>query len=336
MTIVYFIRHCESDSAVRDGVVRPLTEKGMRDRALVTDYLNDKCIHRVLSSPYRRAVDTVSDFAERYGFEIETVFDFRERKSDSDWLRDSDFWPFIERQWSDFTYKLSDGESLKAVQDRNIAALNGVLTRYEGFNVAIGTHGTALSTIVNYYDETYGFHDFMAMVGIMPWVVKICFEGLNCAGIQKIDLFHMDAPKDYEKCRVYTADFGTLKAYRFVVVFAKYRGQWLYCRAKTREGFETAGGHIEQGETPTEAARREFYEETGTTEFEIRPAFDYAVFIPSEFSYGQVFIADIKELSAPPAGFEMAEVRLFDGIPDKMRFPQILPVLYERAVKFGM
>jgi len=34
---------------------------------------------------------------------------------------------------------------------------------YEGKNIVIGTHGTALSTIINYYDSTYGYDDFERM-----------------------------------------------------------------------------------------------------------------------------------------------------------------------------
>ena len=188
MTTVYFIRHAESDISIRDEAMRPLTEKGMRDCLLVTEYLSDKNIDRVISSPFKRAVDTVSDFAEKFGFEIELIDDFRERKSDSNWLRDTDFRPFIERQWNDFTYSLSDGECLAVVQERNIHALNDVLTRYTGKNLVVGTHGTALSTIINYYDESYGFSDFMAMVHIMPWVVKMEFDGLRCVSITKTDI----------------------------------------------------------------------------------------------------------------------------------------------------
>jgi 2,3-bisphosphoglycerate-dependent phosphoglycerate mutase len=132
-----------------------------------------------VSSPYKRAVDTVADFASKNGFEVETICDFRERKSDSDWIRDNDFWPFIERQWNDFNYKLSDGECLAEVQARNIKALNAVLSRFTDKNIVIGTHGTALSTIINFYDNSYGFQDFMDMVHIMPWVVKMTFDGNN-------------------------------------------------------------------------------------------------------------------------------------------------------------
>ncbi|MDR2558419.1 MAG: histidine phosphatase family protein [Oscillospiraceae bacterium] len=189
MTKVYFIRHAESDITIRDPMTRPLTEKGLADCSLVTEFLYDKSINVVLSSPFQRAVDTVTDFAVKNGFGIELINDFRERKSDSKGNWRDDFVDFMKRQWTDFNYSLTDGECLKEVQKRNINALNDVLTRYKNQNIVIGTHGTALSTIVNYYDNTYGFKDFMAMVDIMPWVVIMEFVGNDCVKIEKINLF---------------------------------------------------------------------------------------------------------------------------------------------------
>ena len=189
MTTVYFIRHAEADNSVRDGRMRPLTAKGLQDRQLVTTFLHDKQIDAVLSSPFRRARETIAGFAAQNGFPIEVVEDFRERRSDSDWNRDRDYFSFIERQWANFGYTLSDGECLAEVQERNIAALRGVLSRYENKNIVIGTHGTTLSTIINYYDKSYSFADFKAMVYLLPWVVTIRFDGTDCTGIEKINLF---------------------------------------------------------------------------------------------------------------------------------------------------
>ena len=84
MTTIYFIRHAEADNSNRDGRNRPLTEKGMKDRALVTEFLQDKSIDAVVSSPFKRAICTIADFAEQNDCEIEIVEDFRERKSDTD------------------------------------------------------------------------------------------------------------------------------------------------------------------------------------------------------------------------------------------------------------
>jgi 8-oxo-dGTP diphosphatase len=194
----------------------------------------------------------------------------------------------------------------------------------------VGTHGTALSTIINYYDKTYGFDDFIAMVNILPWVVRMDFNDNGCMGMERIDLFHPGQKPDYDNCIVRTADLGELKAYRFTVIFTRYNDKWLYCRAKERDTFETAGGHIEKDESPLEGAKRELFEETGATAFDISPAFDYSVHIQTGYSNGQVFIAQIKEIGNIP-DFEMAEVKLFDTIPDKMRFPKILPILFERV-----
>ena len=189
MTTVYFVRHAESDKKVSNGAIRPLTEKGMNDSMLVTKYLGNKNIDCVLSSPFKRAIDTIADFAEKNSLQILTIDDFRERKSDSDWNREIDFYPFLQRQWADFNYTLSDGEHLNDVQRRNINALNSVLKEYVGKNIVIGTHGTALSTIINYYDKSYGFDDFMKMIDLMPWIVKMSFDCKKCLLIDKIDLF---------------------------------------------------------------------------------------------------------------------------------------------------
>ncbi len=332
MTTIYFIRHAQSDHSIRDENIRPLSQKGMNDRGLVTEFLKNKNIDIVLSSPYKRAIDTVEDFSSRYGFEIRLIDDFRERRIDSVWIED--FKAFSEKQWSDFSYRLSDGECLEEVQKRNITAFKEVLKEYADKNIVIGTHGTALSTIINHFDKSYGYEDFMKMVGIMPWVVKMDFDGEHCIGMQKIDLFNPNEPSVIQT--INTFQLGELKAYRFVVIFARYQGKWLYCRHRERDIYETAGGHIEmledekRFETTIEAAKRELYEETGAIKYDITPVFDYSVHTTTGYSNGQVFLADISELGELPSDFEMAEVKLFDAIPDKMRFPQILPVLYKK------
>ena len=186
MTKVYFIRHAQSDWNTKDDRTRPLTEKGSRDCALVTAFLRDKNIDVVLSSPYKRTIDTISEFADSINLPIQHIEDFRERNTGG-WV--DDFNAFAEKQWVDFSYKQTGGESLAEVQQRNIAALCNVLAQHKDKNIVIGTHGTALSTIINYYDKSYGYNDFLAMVDIMPWVVVMYFDGDTYTGLEKVDLF---------------------------------------------------------------------------------------------------------------------------------------------------
>ena len=187
MTKVYFVRHAEPNYNNRDDMSRELTAKGMADREPVTQFLSDKNIEVVLSSPYKRAVDTVAHFADSKGLGIEIVDNFKERKVDSVWIED--FTAFSKAQWADFNYKLSDGESLNEVQSRNISALKNVLDKYKGRNIVIGSHGTALSTVINYYDNTFGYENFEKIRMVMPLIVEFTFEKDKCISIKYIDLF---------------------------------------------------------------------------------------------------------------------------------------------------
>ncbi len=119
---------------------------------------------------------------------------------------------------------------------------------------------------------------------------------------------------------------------RFVVVLSFCDGKLLLSRHKDRATWETQGGHIEPGETPLEAAKRELYEESGAVEFTITPLFDYLAGDDLGSAYGQVFRADITKLGDLPES-EMAEVKLFDTLPEHVTYPHITPVLYRRMIE---
>lgn len=187
MTHVYFVRHAEPNYNNHDNALRELSPKGLADRALVTDYLWDKGIAAVLSSPYKRAADTVAPLADALGLPVEPVDGFRERRIDTGWIED--FEAYSRRQWADFGYKRADGESLGEVQRRNIAALEGVLARFPGKTVAVGSHGTALSTILHHFRPEFGYDGFQRIRPLMPWIVRLDFEGQVCMGIEAYNVF---------------------------------------------------------------------------------------------------------------------------------------------------
>ena len=128
-----------------------------------------------------------------------------------------------------------------------------------------------------------------------------------------------------------TYPVGTLPAYKYVVVLSEYQGKILLSRHKKRTTWETQGGKIEPGETPLMAAKRELYEESGAVDFEIEPLCDYwaGEVQTKEEGNGRVFLAKVKKLSAMPES-EMAEVRTFDELPEKLTYPAITPTLFER------
>lgn len=130
------------------------------------------------------------------------------------------------------------------------------------------------------------------------------------------------------KCTV--SPLGSLKEYRYVVILSRYEGKILLSRHKQRTTWETQGGHIEPGETPEEAAKRELFEESGAAEFELRPLFDYRAEDEISGANGVVFLGDIRSLGPMPES-EMACVGLFDALPENLTYPGISPVLFEHA-----
>ena len=132
-------------------------------------------------------------------------------------------------------------------------------------------------------------------------------------------------------CKV--CPLGTLVPYKYVVVMSKYQGRILLSRHRDRSTWETQGGHIEPGETPMDAARRELYEESGAVDFDIRPVFDYWAGDENGGASGQVFAAEIRTLGPMPKS-EMAEVRAFDEVPPNVTYPAITPELFASLEEF--
>lgn len=130
------------------------------------------------------------------------------------------------------------------------------------------------------------------------------------------------------KCKVYK--LNELKQYKYVVILSRYKGKILLSRHKKRTTWETQGGHIEKGETPLEAAKRELYEESGAVEFTIFPIFDYWACDEKSWANGMVFMADITELADMPDS-EMKEVKIFEKLPNSLTYPDLTPVFFEYA-----
>lgn len=187
MTTVYFVRHAEPNFDNHDDRNRELSPKGMQDRALVDAFFESKEIDLIISSPFRRAYDTVASLSQKKQIPVQLVEDFRERRVDSVWI--PDFHTFSQRQWEDFQYKLSDGECLQEVQDRNIRALRKLVGENPGAAIVVGSHGTAISTMIHYYNRAFGFSDYQRIRGRMPWIVEFQFQNDECTAIIEHDLF---------------------------------------------------------------------------------------------------------------------------------------------------
>ncbi len=137
-------------------------------------------------------------------------------------------------------------------------------------------------------------------------------------------------PRSSLKCRVFP--LRTLEHYKYTVICSSYQGKWVLSRHKKRDTWETQGGHIEAGETPTDCARRELFEESGIQDATLYPVCDYWGFTDYSCSNGMVFLAVVHSLGTMPDS-EMKEIRAFDQLPDALTYPQTSPVLFQEAAR---
>lgn len=126
---------------------------------------------------------------------------------------------------------------------------------------------------------------------------------------------------------------------KFAVIIAKTNGKWVFCKHKLRDTYEVPGGHREQNEHIDQTARRELYEETGATEFSIKPICVYSV-VRSEGdtateTFGMLYFADItafeKELHS-----EIERIIITDALPERWTYPDIQPKLIDEAKRRGI
>ena len=173
MTRVYFVRHAQSDYRSGPDRERGLTAEALEDRRVVLDFLRDKPVDAFYCSPYRRSLDTIREAADHFGLPIRTDERLREREA----APGGNCRELFRKRWSDFDWHEPGGESLRSVQDRNSAALTEILEQNREKTLVLGTHGTALSTILNYYDPGWDCDSFLRIIDWMPFVVALDFDG---------------------------------------------------------------------------------------------------------------------------------------------------------------
>ena len=127
---------------------------------------------------------------------------------------------------------------------------------------------------------------------------------------------------------------------KFAVIISKTDGKWVFCKHKDRDTYEIPGGYREFGESIMETARRELMEETGATEFNIKPICVYSVKGKNRVnenaddeSFGMLFIADI--VSFEELHSEIEEILITDTVVENWTYPLIQPKLIEEAKNRG-
>ncbi|MCU0455476.1 MAG: NUDIX domain-containing protein [Bacteroidales bacterium] len=120
----------------------------------------------------------------------------------------------------------------------------------------------------------------------------------------------------------------------YSVIAASFRGEWLFVKHRLRDTWEIPGGHIEEGESSSEAASRELTEETGALDFDLECVATYSVEKEGKTGYGRLYFAEVKRSGAINDDSEIEEVMLSDHLPNDLTYPDIQPGLFLKVLDF--
>ncbi len=151
------IRHAEATGQAPEA---PLSARGHADAVTLGERLCALGVSRVVSSPYRRALETVAPFATSAGLPIledPRLVEFKlAGVSRPDWRED------LRRAFGDPELALPGGESVLAARSRANAAIDQALAEAPG-RVAICTHGALAAILLGAFDDRAGFEIWAAL-----------------------------------------------------------------------------------------------------------------------------------------------------------------------------
>ena len=116
------------------------------------------------------------------------------------------------------------------------------------------------------------------------------------------------------------AESVPLEDLTYVVIGARENGKWIFVRHQDRDSWELPAGHVEPGESASDAARRELYEETGTSRSEMEVLWDYSVRMNGSLKYGRIFFARVLDRGEKPDS-EIAEIAIQEETPSRATYP---------------
>ena len=156
MTTLYLVRHCHAAGQAPEA---PLTEQGLAQAERLADFLAPLEPDRIVSSPFRRAVQSVEPLSARLDLPIDLDERLRERQlttAPGDWME------HYRRSFDDVDAVLEGGESTRAALARAAAAIEAILAAPARTTV-VASHGNLSTLILRHFDGRAGFAEWRAM-----------------------------------------------------------------------------------------------------------------------------------------------------------------------------
>jgi 2,3-bisphosphoglycerate-dependent phosphoglycerate mutase len=149
---LYLVRHAHSDWTTDEQ--RPLSADGLANAERVPDIMKSYPISRIVSSPYRRALQTIEPMAHACGLPIHQDHRLAERKIGQH--PNKDFNRVVRYLWLNPRFSFPGGESNTSAQQRGLAFIQSLLNYQQSIpkvtpHIIISTHGNLMTLILQHF-----------------------------------------------------------------------------------------------------------------------------------------------------------------------------------------
>ncbi|MFD1778506.1 histidine phosphatase family protein [Fredinandcohnia salidurans] len=176
MKNIFMIRHCEAEGQEPEA---PLTDKGIKQAIDLAAFFEKRKVDRIISSPFKRAIQTIQPLASKREIVIEMNHQLSERVLSTRNM--PDWYDKLRETYMNYDLKYEGGESSREAVNRIIEVVDEVL-KSDAENTIIVTHGGLLSLLLNHFDKNFGFEQWATLsnpdVYLLNSVNQITFERL--------------------------------------------------------------------------------------------------------------------------------------------------------------
>lgn len=183
MKTIYLVRHCKAAGQAPED---SLTEQGQVDSARLIDFFMDKDIDIIISSPFVRALETITPFAKTINKDIFIDKRLKERVLST---IDLDDWMLkLQTTFEDGELKFEGGESSNEAMKRGVLLIEELIESPE-LNIVVVTHGGLLSLILRHYVKEFGFNEWRNLKNPDIFKLEVDSEGTRvehlCGGASR-------------------------------------------------------------------------------------------------------------------------------------------------------
>ncbi len=154
MKKIYIVRHCSASGQPQES---PLTPNGFKQAEELAEFFHDRKVDRIISSPFKRARQSIAPLAELLGLPIEEDARLSERILSPEPL--VDWLDILQESFVNPDMKVAGGESSREAAERGTGVVEDIL-KSDAEHAIVVTHGNLMALLLQHVDPSVGFKEW--------------------------------------------------------------------------------------------------------------------------------------------------------------------------------